>query len=438
MAAVTTGRARFPLPAAMIGGSVMKFAPLSLADFKTFKARSGPVKLAYHSLADPKYDNLFDKTIRDKFFKKYNDMDFCADTLFYKEFDDGSNEFYHAIFCQDKFCPLCQEILYRKNLKQLSDILIKIKDNKGCAFGPEFHKCGFSKDIKYIFGTLTIPNCSGFDLKDRIKFLGDSWIKLRKRLDRLDLPDPDPVSGYSNMFLGFYAILEVTYKYRWIEDGSKLVRRLEFHPHLHFIAAVPSGYSQRQKRYKEGDNIYVYYPYQLSQALLSAMWGDITGQIHDISKEPSYSGVFKRIIADPRCRGFVSDTVFPCGVVSLESTNKSLKDLSREAVKQRKFDLMKDICDDDMLADYVSKGICKLHYLDKDPIPLGYLSVGLAGVRIFRPSGVFREELKRYKQASDSEAAAGFSGSDLSEDLRHFIMLCYKYNHVSKDYDLQD
>ena len=210
----------------------MKFAPLSLSDFKTFKARSAPVKLAYYTLSDPKYDNLFDKSSRDKFFKHYNDMDFCADTLFYKEFDDGSNEFYHAIFCQDKFCPLCQEILYRKNLKQLSDILIKIKDNKGCAFASEFHKCGFSKDIKYIFGTLTIPNCSGPELKDRIKFLGDSWIKLRKRLDRLELPDPDPLSGSKNMFLGFYCILEVTYKYRFIDVGSRRVRRLEFHPHL--------------------------------------------------------------------------------------------------------------------------------------------------------------------------------------------------------------
>jgi len=129
----------------------------------------------------------------------------CADIL---EFALSENEhkLFHADFCKDRFCPMCQ---FRRSLKVFGQVSACMDE--------------LDKDMEgyvYLFLTLTIKNPSLDDLEQGFLDLKCAFNRLLHRKAFCDV-----VCG------GFYSI-EITC------NSS----RSEFHPHIHCILAVRKSY----------------------------------------------------------------------------------------------------------------------------------------------------------------------------------------------------
>lgn len=109
-----------------------------------------------------------------------------------------------ARFCRVRLCPICQWRRSLKTFAQMSQVL-----DVASADGYQF-----------IFLTLTVRNCDGSELSDELTHLLLSFNRLMKYKDVLKA-----VKGY-------YRGCEVTHN--TLTD--------EYHPHIHAILAVRSGY----------------------------------------------------------------------------------------------------------------------------------------------------------------------------------------------------
>lgn len=109
-----------------------------------------------------------------------------------------------ANFCRDRLCPMCN---WRRSLKifgQVSRVMDVLE----------------KRNYRFLFLTLTVRNCSAADLPDTVTALLMGWRALYRS------------SVFSAAVLGSFRSLEVT---RNSETGT-------YHPHLHCILAVTSGY----------------------------------------------------------------------------------------------------------------------------------------------------------------------------------------------------
>lgn len=111
---------------------------------------------------------------------------------------------HNANFCKDRLCPLCSWRRSYKIFAQASQIMELI--------GSEY---------KFLFLTLTVPNCYPESLSKTISRLMLSWNRL------IDY------KLFKKSIKGFFRALEVT---RNFSNGS-------YHPHFHCVLAVPKSYA---------------------------------------------------------------------------------------------------------------------------------------------------------------------------------------------------
>lgn len=108
-----------------------------------------------------------------------------------------------ANFCRERLCPMCAWRRSYKIFGQVSQIMEQI-----------------GSSYRFVFLTLTAPNCSGSELKSTLDRFFKSWGKLIRR------------SFFQRSVLGYFRALEVT---RNKSTGT-------YHPHFHCVLAVPLGY----------------------------------------------------------------------------------------------------------------------------------------------------------------------------------------------------
>lgn len=89
------------------------------------------------------------------------------------------------------------------------------------------------KNYRFLFITLTAPNCSGDDLRDTIS-------QFNKGIDRLFKREP-----YCSDFKAWITKVETTYN----------VKRKDYHPHLHVLVAVDKRYLKDSDRFVSNDRL---------------------------------------------------------------------------------------------------------------------------------------------------------------------------------------
>lgn len=89
------------------------------------------------------------------------------------------------------------------------------------------------KNYRFLFSTLTAPNCSGDDLRDTIS-------QFNKGIDRLFKREP-----YRSDFKAWITKVETTYN----------VKRKDYHPHLHVLVAVDKRYLKDSDRFVSNDRL---------------------------------------------------------------------------------------------------------------------------------------------------------------------------------------
>lgn len=89
------------------------------------------------------------------------------------------------------------------------------------------------KNYRFLFITLTAPNCSGDDLRDTIS-------QFNKGIDRLFKREP-----YRSDFKAWITKVETTYN----------VKRKDYHPHLHVLVAVDNRYLKDSDRFVSNDRL---------------------------------------------------------------------------------------------------------------------------------------------------------------------------------------
>jgi plasmid rolling circle replication initiator protein Rep len=108
--------------------------------------------------------------------------------------------------CKDRFCPFCnwrRELKYKKLIYNFLD---------------ELH---IKKNLRYIFLTLTVPNCHINDLRVTIQHMNKSFQRMKE------------TKRFKNSILGFLRVLEYTIEKK---------RKDYIHPHFHCMLAVEPKY----------------------------------------------------------------------------------------------------------------------------------------------------------------------------------------------------
>lgn len=168
-------------------------------------------------------------TIEHKRAEKYRN---CANLLKFElvEQDDGTQKpkLRYTLFCRDPYCPVCIPARSEARRRQVAKAMpLMIADHP---------------QIKYLMMTLTVKNCEITNLRETIKWMNKSFIKMINRDSFCDL--------------GYIKAIEVTRD----KNNSNLA-----HPHFHVLVAVPPDYFSTKK------NLYI------SQDRLSRLWGDALG-----------------------------------------------------------------------------------------------------------------------------------------------------------------
>lgn len=115
-----------------------------------------------------------------------------------------------ANFCRDRMCPMCSWRRSYKIFGQVSQIMELI-----------------GNQYKFLFLTLTVPNCSGDDLSDTLDRMMIAYRKLIRYKD-------------FKVVRGFFRALEIT---RNKDPQSKSFGT--YHPHFHVVLAVPLSYGKK-------------------------------------------------------------------------------------------------------------------------------------------------------------------------------------------------
>lgn len=134
----------------------------------------------------------------------------CGDVVKYAIAYDDANKVKHKKLlytetCKNRWCLRCMQ---RKALADALEIYTLA------------NYLYTEKNYRFLFVTLTVPNCSGDDLRDTIT-------RLNKGIDRLFKRAP-----YNTVFKAWITKVETTYN----------VKRKDYHPHLHVLVAVPRLY----------------------------------------------------------------------------------------------------------------------------------------------------------------------------------------------------
>lgn len=174
-------------------------------------------------LQEPKFQNhklmnndIIIKLADCKFFKESELVRECGSFLTFSHQEhiktlDRRIKLKNADFCKFRFCATCN---WRRNLNINKELLQALQAIEA------------SKNVSYLFLTLTIDNPQTEDLKATVKHLNDSFKRMTKTED------------YKNVILGHFKALEI------IGDETKAG---EVHPHFHIILIVNSSYFKSPK-----------------------------------------------------------------------------------------------------------------------------------------------------------------------------------------------
>lgn len=163
------------------------------------------------------------------YMKKFDRVRQCGNFLEFRQYETmahsgvyGDMKLYNANFCRDRLCPLCA---WRRTLK---------------IFGQVSRLVDFlQSDYKFIFLTLTVPNCYAEDLPEVIDRLLKSFVKLMRK------------KQVKSSIYGYFRSLEVT-----ISKGEfNILTKGTYHPHLHIILAVKPQYFNRHNDRKTDNYI---------------------------------------------------------------------------------------------------------------------------------------------------------------------------------------
>ena len=108
--------------------------------------------------------------------------------------------------CKDRFCPFCN---WRRQLKY-SKLVYEYLD-----------ELQSQKNLRYIFLTLTVPNCHIDDLRATIEHMSKSFQRFKE------------TKRFQNSILGYLRVLEYTVEKK---------RKDYIHPHFHILLAVEPRY----------------------------------------------------------------------------------------------------------------------------------------------------------------------------------------------------
>lgn len=146
--------------------------------------------------------------------KRAKKVEECGSFLEFK-INPTETKLFHANFCKDRFCPMCN---WRRSLKifgQVQQIVDEIKDN-----------------YEFLFLTLTVKNCSASDLAYTIDQMYNGFRYLYNKN-----------KVFKTSFKGTFRNLEITYN---------RVRH-DFHPHFHIVIAVEKNYFKSKDYLKQAD-----------------------------------------------------------------------------------------------------------------------------------------------------------------------------------------
>lgn len=128
----------------------------------------------------------------------------CGSLLeFRRSVDSEKYSLYRANFCKDRLCPMCSWRRSYKIFAQVSQIMSLI-----------------GSKYRFLFLTLTVPNCPPELLSSTIDKMQAAWHRLSVR------------SRFKKSVCGFYKVLEIT---RNKKSGY-------YHPHFHVVLAVSDEY----------------------------------------------------------------------------------------------------------------------------------------------------------------------------------------------------
>ena len=133
----------------------------------------------------------------------------CGAYLKFAVSPSGDKRLFSANFCRDRMCPGCQKRRSLVIFHQVKNICSSIQKD--------------FPTYKYLLLTLTVPNVKADQLSDEIKHLHASWKRMSDR------------AFFKKSIKGWFRALEVTY------NGD----RDDFHPHIHVLLCVPSGYFKK-------------------------------------------------------------------------------------------------------------------------------------------------------------------------------------------------
>lgn len=145
----------------------------------------------------------------------------CAAWLLFADYQNLSTaelkrKLKNASFCRVRGCSLCS---WRMSLSNLAKALKKLPQIQ------EQHP-----SYEFLFLTLTVRNCSVYDLREQIQSMGKAWAKLIRRKE-------------FKIVKGFIRTTEIT---RNTSTGAA-------HPHFHCILVVPSSYFKKPELYIKQD-----------------------------------------------------------------------------------------------------------------------------------------------------------------------------------------
>ncbi len=145
--------------------------------------------------------------------KKAQDVASCGNYMEMGKTAGGRIFLAHACFCHDRLCPLCSSRKAVNMARELSYILDDVEVDH--------------PNVRYVFLTLTMRNCSGNELPERLKLLTKAWWKLYHHRD------------FERAVNGWFRSIEITRK-------MKNPPELKYHPHIHAVLAVLPEYFDKK------------------------------------------------------------------------------------------------------------------------------------------------------------------------------------------------
>ena len=156
-----------------------------------------------------------------RFFKYSKRLSDCSTLLGFSESSGGSIKLKRASFCRVRHCPVCG---WRRAMASVARFMKRLPD-----------LTRLYPSHRYIFLTLTVPNCAPDQLRAKLGDMNKGWQRLIQRTSTSKtIKDPEtgkPVKTFGWPATGFIRSTEITKGV----GGSA-------HPHFHAILQVPGDY----------------------------------------------------------------------------------------------------------------------------------------------------------------------------------------------------